>query len=123
MRNKTRPIRWLASLLLAVAFLVSLAPTTVGGSTSYVIVSGDSDLLDWPEQEPPVVTPETRPDQRRVLTRGEVSWRYRSQSVARVPRLDNEHGDSPVVLGAWFGYEFHAGAHHPVVARLEVVDS
>ena len=42
MRNKTRPIRWLASLLLAVAFLVSLAPTTVGGSTSYVIVSGDS---------------------------------------------------------------------------------
>ena len=36
-------------------------------SKADVIVSGDSDLLDWPEQEPPVVTPETRPDQRRVL--------------------------------------------------------
>ncbi|MEX2251139.1 MAG: signal peptidase I [Acidimicrobiia bacterium] len=43
MRNlKTRPIRWLASLLLAVAFLVVFAPTTVGGATSYVIVTGNS---------------------------------------------------------------------------------
>lgn len=43
MRNlKTRPTRWLASLLLAPAFLVVFAPTNLGGATSYVIVSGTS---------------------------------------------------------------------------------
>jgi signal peptidase len=43
MKNlRTRPIRWLASLLLAAVFVVVLAPTTVGGAATYVIVSGDS---------------------------------------------------------------------------------
>ena len=50
---------------------------------------------------------QTRPDQRRVLTRGEVSCRYRSQNVARVPELDRFWGDwmdeRPPVLGAVSG--------------------
>jgi len=41
-RKRRHPIRWLTGLLVTVTLLVGFAPTTVGGATSYVIVSGSS---------------------------------------------------------------------------------
>ncbi len=40
--KRRRPIRWLTGLLVTVTLLIGFAPTTVGGVTSYVIVSGSS---------------------------------------------------------------------------------
>jgi signal peptidase I len=39
---KSRRLRWLTGLLVSVTLFVMFAPTTVGGATSYVIVSGSS---------------------------------------------------------------------------------
>ncbi len=39
---RARPLRWIGGLLLSITFLVLLAPTTVGGAATYVIVSGKS---------------------------------------------------------------------------------
>jgi signal peptidase len=40
--QRRRPLRWTIGLVVSVALIVVFAPTTVGGPTSYVIVSGSS---------------------------------------------------------------------------------